>query len=453
MHQPKHRHFVALPALVVGLGFLTAVHTMRSSVAGPDRGMTVHRSESELRIIDLSPVTAMVLREQSEAHTDKETGEITVRRGEVAIRTASYVHVHAGPVSAHAVGGGLSVLMTDTETSIIALTVPVFVESGQTEIVIPPGYSHTVRGGSATLASVPTEWVSTRMQAFPTRSIGSDTDASTQFALLLRDPLLVTSPVLRETTEALTALSGRTDLSSLVAFSFLSLGTPFAEDAAEEIQRTMLRSDAVRDTLPVTLAKLSRFSAEPLPETLLTLWPDELVRLSTHNLPLALDALLLGSEAVEQFAQRGFPTQSDLWERAVRTASPILRSVASDERQESRITAATSAITAARFPLQAALTSPATDRPAAPSAVDPVELLLRTRAMLVERGVLQTPSTEVTLDDARPGLARVTSVFKEEQGTLVSYSFSFDPWTDTVSFIERDGVQLANQVSGAQFFR
>jgi hypothetical protein len=445
MQHARHRHAVALPLFLAGilgvfslslLGGTQTILENRQAVLAADA--TQRRVVIDERTVALvQPGGSFVL------STGEERPRVT--QGEVIVETEHVVSVIAGETVATVIGGAFSILRTDTDTIIASLSVPVLVEDGQAVTIVPHGYQY--RSGQG-LLRVPEPWVQERAALLSHRD-----------SQLLDRVTPLSSDTLSTLLSDLHLSSGRTDLLPLLALAVLTAAQPMQDDVRTELVTAIQKYEPALSSLPFILPQIARFAGAPLPEHMFAEWSNAVVRLATTDVSNALDALSLGADAARLAHHRGYPIQSTLWEQAVRTASPVLASIVHDPDERDRILKTTEDTRATHASLTASLDQIPTqtvDVTASASNVDPVRLLAETSVMLLRRGVLQTGNTEVLLDAAHPGMSRVRRIYREEDGVLVEYAFSYDPSTDTVAHIVRGsgaGEALPNAVSGEVFFR
>ncbi|MEQ1849456.1 MAG: hypothetical protein ABL890_02610 [Candidatus Peribacteraceae bacterium] len=445
MQNARHRHAVAFPLFVVGtMGVLGLSMLGGASTILHSRSVAL-QAETEQRTIALNSTTTANLQPDARfTLSSEENGLPRIDHGEVIVDTTYLGSVSAGESVVTVIDGAFSVLHTDLETIVAPLSAPVLVEEAGKAVIVPQGYQYRVGTG---LASIPMPWIQERAKLL------ADPKPDLFTALT---PLTVAN--VSQVQEALVA-STQTDILPLLALTVLASGQPLDTEVEQSVLAILRTHDVARASVALTLPQIARFSGKPLTAELLSDWSDAVVRLSTTDRIASLDALSLGADAARIAHLRGYPVQSSLWEQALSSVSPILLATTQDPDERDRIVALNASVQASRQPLTASLIDLPTQTlpvPVAASTVDPVRLLAETSAMLQRRRVLQTANTEVILDAAHPGMARVRHVFKEEDGVLIEYAFSYDPATDTVAYIVRGpgaGESLPNALSGEVFFR
>lgn len=445
----QHRHKLALPVFGAATVMVLALLSMGAGTGVMrTQGITLASTDT-VRTVALSSDSVALLQPATAVEITSEKNDLTLTRGQMSVIANDLLTAHVGSVTAYATYGAFALLRDTDSQTIASLTAPVLLDTGSETLLLPPGMQYRMQGETHALSLVPETWLQQELAAFPMQK-----DTHQQFDGIT--PL--TASLLQERASEIATKTGKEAAAALPILAALQAGQPITDDVAEAQVAVLLSSEASRDTYAQTIVQIARMSGKPLASPFIAHWSDAAIRLGTADSTAALDALALAADATKLASARGLPIQATLWERAVTTASPILRTIARSDQERMRVASAVESVYQAKSPLSASLGDTVIvhkdiDAPAVD--IDPVALLSSTHAMLFTRGALQTGNTTVELDAQHPGWARVRSVFKEENGALVLYAFSYSPETDTIAYIVRgfgEGEMLPNAVSSEVFF-
>lgn len=461
MDPRRHRHFVALPLAAGALLLVFGTHAFLAGTLHTGADTVALVTEDTEQTVDIGSLLTVHLQPQTNARADRTGMYVVLEEGELTVRSHGYVKVDLGQgVSAHVLGGAASFLAGATSTTVVALSSPIVFESTKGRLLLATGHQLIVTPSSVTRSVVPSEWTLARLESVSSKNSIADSteDPSEQLAVLLHADTAASSEDIALLQATLAQVSGRTDLSSLIALSLLASGRPIAKDGVPALQVALVSSEDVRLGVPLALVQIARSLGSPLPETLIAFWSSELVRAASTDIALALDTLAFGADASVRFAALGYPISSQEWSNAVASVSPILRSIAKSDDQKRELATIETGLNATKRPVLLASLEPVkveknphTDEPV--STLPPEQLIGDTWAMFLRRGALIGGETRVAIDPAHPSLVRIFGLFREEQGTLVSYDLSYDLKTDTFLNIERAGVAKPNAMEAADFLR
>jgi|GEM_PF-3627278 len=455
MTTPRHRHFVALPLLGAMFLVLTGVNIALRSTSIGSTVTTLHGAEN-IRTIRLSSLTSLALTEDAEVTLEKESETVTVRTGEVLMRSMGVASLRLSHgVTAHVLNGALAVVQSSDETTVVALNSPVLIESGNGPVILPPGHQQVFGASARPITSVPTDWLLVRLQRFPEESFVARVrdDPNTTLASFLRSPSLANAESLKDAQVLAELLLPIASARPLFAFAVVASGRSL-DTESEQAVRTLILESPSRDAIATTITHIAKSTTSPIPATIITLWSDEVVRLATHSTSSAVNALTEGAEVSVRALALGFPVQAERWEHAVRTAAPLLAAVSEEPEQRTAIARAESMVTT-QLPFTASLGVPKQrEEDSAPvSTLDPHEMIFRTREMLVTYGVLHGGELHVVLDALRVGKTRVTGAFIARDGTLLPLEFSFYYPDNKVSDIKIGDENMPNAISAKIFFQ
>lgn len=279
-HKPKHRHFIAVPILLMGFGFLYGI--VRTFATNELPSSFVHIQAEERQIVS----GAAGLRVQLEAGTDAtfslKEPTFTLTRGSSIVSTPSMTFINLGSSGSLSVVGGSLFLSIgdDRTTTIVPLDAAVLLRTGSASILVP-AYSSFVVGSDqkTSLTSLSMPWLS-EMKDQITALTNTQCEALTCTMLPIVDCLpqdcplraIATSLQRRATLDTLASLSEDSDIQAVLSLHLLLspenavIDTPYLYSLLQQpsltgLSRTILSLSLARN-IPLDDAMMEMLSTD-----------------------------------------------------------------------------------------------------------------------------------------------------------------------------------------------
>lgn len=451
----KHRHFVALPLLVLGCTMVVVVNAaMPLSASLPlsklNADITAGDSDQviaiELRVSGILDQGG-VLRIQRDGHS------ALLLHGTVSLASEDITELALpNGVSLFSIGGAVTVIRDDHYSTVVALRGPVGIVTEANRYLLPTGYQLRIDNENGVLMSAVTDaWREKSLKRIPDATgieMQEDVRAEELQELLHADgrwTLERAQNALRLTEE----IDTKQILSKLLALKLLTVSPSLDPEAASLLQKELLEEEWTHEALVFALPRQVLTTLHPVPSPLLDPWAEYAIRSGLRDMDSMTILLREAHLLPMKLDEAGYPIQSKQWEKALEKVLSVLQGTA-DKKNAPDLQMFRTTLTLRGNP--GSMLSSAASYDSSESGIPVEELLYRTRQMLREHQVLMSGTTHLEPDSR--ATIKVTGVFlpSAETGSDASYEFSYDPEKKIFSNIIRNGQKLPNSVSEELFF-
>lgn len=481
MHKQKHRHLVAAPIAILAILTVAGLSNLVPARAEVDSGrMTVRLSSPNAdQTFAIGGGVAGILRQGSALLADDFGSRLALKEGQMLLRASEFVSLDLGDsITASAVRGSFVAVREGGAVTVAALDTPLVIANGTSNIVLAPGSQSTFKPGQpGTVTTIGSEWYTTQLSDLAMLSapvlpaIGHQGLAAAIDQHDLKDCVSIVSEGHLSHSDLRSALStllqsGHIDVTTydcIRSFSDsldppgtlreLSLLTLAAEGARTDttasaaIAGDFTSDPMLRSALPDVLPLLAIVTLKPLQPSLLDIFPTAVIETGLSDPARAVAILQRTAMLPKALVSAGLPLQSEAWKSVIARAITVLKTTVPEEQRsalDASLTQVLGVQTVKEQPVASAKPVPTTHWSAD-------ELTAITRDVLMTHGALVATTTALT-PDTEAQTVRVEGVFIAEGGWNVPYGFSYDPGSETVKEITRDGRKLPNAVPLKTFF-
>ena len=411
-HQ-KHRHLIAIPVALLTVSAVISAQMIlptKASLIEASYSQTIETTDTS-QTVTVGPMS-IVLDPSSVLHVDL-SGKLILEKGSMIVASKSLINAE----SVTGFDGALWMLKSGDSITAVALRSPFVLSAEGKSMLIPEGSQGVLVGSKIKRSTVPVSSLEEAKKRIPSFKDSSETISNPDMTLL----------------SALRALSD-----------------PWVkQESVPSFLVTLFSSAQSLDTADMLPAHVF-VSVTPLPAEAIDRWASEFLALAALNGDEAISVLDTASKLPLLFREKGFPKQEQEWAKAVDRVSRVVLTILPAEKR-----AALSDVLRVNrgFVSAESLQSeqPESEKKAA-SSLSPEELIDAGNTLIAEQDLLLSAATRVLIDSEDSSLVRIEGVFREENGDDVSYDFSYDPTSQMLSKIMRDGARLPNVVSIESFF-
>lgn len=466
-HTQKHRHFIALPIAGIALAFVIGIHAFTpASVVRASRGADSAQVRGPSQSA-LSSGTHVSLDDGAVASVSEDGVSLRLEQGGALVSAQGYMELNVGCMRVQSLGGTFYVSSSDADLTVASVVGPVLVRlcSGTPRLFVDAMQIVIKPDGTEEVFSVDRSWIrkqqirASDVQTPPvTNSHTSKVamtilDRSVMLATLLRSTPVLDAHEFQSAQAMVDAIDADGFLRVLLAVTLVRSAPLSDAPTVQLLENALFSSSALDSDVTESIPRMLLSSTFALPESLHALWLDHALHSAVAQ-PLRMLSLIEEWSMLPALLDTNeLPKQAALWRKnlmeIVRVLDPLLSSL---ERQTLPTIRSSLMLTSVISPEDSSpvLASVQTNaRPAMP--LD--EMVLRTKQMLLQYGVLLTTDTRVESDQQDHQSVRVTGVFLSEDGKDTAYAFSYAPSSDVLHRIEREGVTLPNALTPEQFFR
>ncbi len=452
-----HRHFVALPLTILLMLAVAGFQSVLPVGAADVSGAPTVRFKTDATPLDFQVgwILSGMLERDVALRVD-ESGEHTeLLKGQALIKSTGLTELSMGKLKVHALAASYAALHGDTSSTVVPLTAPVIVTSGEDIAVVVPGMQISINSlGKMTSSTVPPDWYAERLEALkllPEIVIppADESNAQVQLAHFLADGGRITAVALSSAEATARLLDPSGVVSELLFLRLLQEAQWTDEDAsrvlADNISQDRFLASELVPTLPLLVATLLK----PVSDRQIQVWEKSALSLGITDSAAIISVFHRFSGFPQGLARAGYPRQSLLWQHAFYSVGTILGTTLSG-KQRTDLEADLAIITRGDN-VDAHIENTVQSMPGPTTHWSEAELTAIVFEILLSRGVL-IASTLQLASDTPTQTVRVTGVFIAEQGTDTAYAFTVDVSRKLITDIIRDGKKLPNAVPTDVFF-
>lgn len=463
MTMPSHRHFVALPivvlcfSLVFGLNqALVPAHAGAVSMGLANEVIVPGSQQSVVR----TPVPGMIIIAESDTDAQFVADEMMLQltRGSILIRTDSVVRGQLGERQYAGLLGSFALSSDEAGSTLVAIDTLILLKDSMGQMILSPGFQAYIAHGTSpaddpVISSVPATWMADKLAVLSDAETQASPDHSAASTLNKRELSLDLQGEILSADQLGRALGtvGRVDpaLKRILALRLSADPRVAREDTvlAAELSRGEFAADTARTI--VNLAASGRL----LPDAVVKAW-GVLSEHSALQSPAVTLSLLLprASAFPSAFEEQGFPLHAQLWQQVIGHLLTFTESLlsAEDARALQPLIHETerSLIGIRTDQIADSSSESSTVSSASPYAGDATA---DAHAVLTQRGAMVGPATAFRSLSPTSSSVRITDIYFATKSGDHAFSFTLDLTKKTVSDIEQNGERLPNALRLEQF--